>query len=90
MPYIKGEPLNLKFTPDKDGDGGGWLEWDEEVVRKGFRNKRVHRKIRKDSMPTTPVCADCGVAGHTPGEMVCSSPQDHNEAGIEDPMETER
>lgn len=46
--HVKGAPKGMKFTPD--GTGGGWLEWDELVVRKGFRPKLVHRKIRKEAL----------------------------------------
>jgi len=49
MAHIKGDAIGLTFTPDKDGDGSGWLEWDEILVRKGFRNKRIHRRIRKEA-----------------------------------------
>ena len=48
MTWIKGEPGGLKFTPD--GTGGGWLEWDEIQMRKGFRPKKVHRRIRKEAL----------------------------------------
>lgn len=48
MAHIKGNAMKMKFTPD--GTGGGWLEWDEVLVRKGFRNKVVHRKIYKEAV----------------------------------------
>jgi len=50
MAHVKGDAIGMRFTPDTDGNGGGWLEWDDIVVRKGFRPKRVHRKIRKEPM----------------------------------------
>ena len=48
MTWIRGEAMGMKFTPT--GDGGGWLEWDEIQVRKGFRRKKVHRRIRKEAL----------------------------------------
>ena len=35
-------------------------------------------------------CADCGEESARTGHMGCSNPQDHSDAGIDDPMETER
>jgi hypothetical protein len=47
MTWIKGEAVGMKFTPD--GTGGGWLEWREVQVRKGFRPKVVQRRIYKEA-----------------------------------------
>jgi hypothetical protein len=41
---------NRVFTTD--GSGGGILEWEELVVRKGFRPRWVKRRVRKE--PYTP------------------------------------
>jgi hypothetical protein len=57
MAHIKGAPRGLTFTPDKDGDGSGWLEWDEVLVRKGFRNKIIHRRVRKEAAKHDDVAA---------------------------------
>jgi len=35
-------------------------------------------------------CADCGEESARTGHIGCSNPQDHSDAGIDDPMETER
>jgi hypothetical protein len=57
MAHIHGQARNMKFTPDKDGDGSGWLEWDEVLVRKGFRTKTIHRRIRKEAAKHDDVAA---------------------------------
>jgi hypothetical protein len=52
MTRIRGDATGMRFIPD--GSGGGWLEWDEIVVRRGFRPRRVRRRIRKEALAQAP------------------------------------
>ena len=61
MAWVK-QTRNRKFVPD--GSGGGTLEWDELVARKGFRDQWVHRSIRKEAL----------VAAPEPKEAACATP----------------
>ncbi len=52
MAHTQSDVRNTKFTPDETG--GGWLEWDELVVRRGFRTRVEHRRIRKEALAAAP------------------------------------